>query len=428
MSAPSAPPVAETPVDLESTVARDGSPAPVHARSSRAGRVWAASWRLALATLIGLIAFGTVWPSTDVSGWSDAQFGGRVVGDLLAGLTALSLVPFRHRAPRVVTLVVVVLAAFSTFGVGAAGLAVVSLATRRQVGEIVACGAVFVTTATLTDVLVFRSTEGGTSPWWVVALGLALVYALLALVGVVIGSRRALVASLRERAELVERDQRLREEHARDGERAHLAREMHDVLGHRLSLVALHAGALEYRGRDLDGDETVRAAGVVRAEAHAALADLRDVLGVLRDPTSAGASEVTVTAPPQPTLLDLDALLDETRRAGASVECTVDDETTTRMAQVPPSVGRHAYRVLQEAFTNARRHAPGQPVRASVTVGATDVVRIRIENPLGVDRGPVVDGHGLTGLSERVRLVGGRFDAGVRGDDFVVEADLPWSR
>jgi signal transduction histidine kinase len=201
---------------------------------------------------------------------------------------------------------------------------------------------------------------------------------------------------------------------------------MHDVLGHRLSLVALHAGALEYRGRDLDPDETVAAAAVVRAEAHSALSDLRDVLGVLRDPEAGGASEVTVTAPPQPTLLELDALVTEAREAGSSVTSSIDE--AERLAEVPTAVGRHAYRIVQEALTNARRHAPGQPVRVSVEVAATDAVRLRVTNPVPGTTSENRTGHGLAGLAERVRLVDGRFRAGPDGDEFVVEADLPWTR
>ena len=400
-------------------------------RPSRARRLWAGSWRLGVALLTGLIAFAVVWPSTDMSGWSDARVGASIVGDVLAGSAALVLVPFRHRAPFAVTLVVVGLASFSTLAVGAAALVVVSLATRRRPGEIVAAGVVFVAATVVAELLVFRSWEDGWSAGWAaVALTVvALAYALLALVGVVVGSRRALIASLRERALLVERDQVLREERARDGERAHLAREMHDVLGHRLSLVALHAGALEYRGRDLDPDETVAAAAVVRAEAHSALSDLRDVLGVLRDPEAGGASEVTVTAPPQPTMRELDALVEEARGAGSPVTSVIDD--AARSAEVPTAVGRHAYRIVQEALTNARRHAPGQPVRVTVSVEAvpTDVVRIRVTNPAPdgpSDAGSA--GHGLAGLAERARLVDGRFRAGPDGDDFVVEADLPWTR
>ncbi|WP_396599831.1 sensor histidine kinase [Frigoribacterium sp. R86507] len=406
----------------------DGDGAVGDPRPSRARRLWAGSWRLGVALMTGLVAFAVVWPSTDMSGWSDARVGASIVGDVLAGSAALVLVPFRHRAPFAVTLVVVGLASFSTLAVGAAALAVVSLATRRRPGEIVATGAVFVAATVVAELVVFRSTDDGTSVGWTaVVLGaIVLAYALLALVGVVIGSRRALVSSLRERARLVERDQALREERARDGERAHLAREMHDVLGHRLSLVALHAGALEYRGRDLDPDETVAAAAVVRAEAHSALSDLRDVLGVLRDPEAGGASEVTVTAPPQPTLLELDALVDEAREAGSSVTSSIDD--SERLAEVPTTVGRHAYRIVQEALTNARRHAAGQPIRVSVAVATTDVVRIRVTNPAPDVTTENRTGHGLAGLAERVRLVDGHFRAGPDGDGFVVEADLPWTR
>jgi signal transduction histidine kinase len=202
---------------------------------------------------------------------------------------------------------------------------------------------------------------------------------------------------------------------------------MHDVLGHRLSLVALHAGALEYRGRSLSPEETVEAAGVVRAEAHSALTELRDVLGVLRDPADA----TTGTAPPQPTLRDLPALLDEARRSGADVTGTTDPAS----ADAPDAVGRHAYRVVQEGLTNARRHAAGQPVTVAVDVVRGPALRVRVTNPTAhraeqdtATSGAARAGHGLRGLAERARLLGGSFSAGRDASGtHVVEAVLPWT-
>jgi len=141
----------------------DGEGSAGGAGPSRARRLWAGSWRLSVAVLVGLVSFAVVWPSTDVSGWSDARFGASLVGDVLAGLTALALVPFRHRAPLVVGLVVLALGSFSTLAVGAAVLVVVSLATRRRPGEIVAAGVVFVAATVVAELLVFRSWEDGWS-------------------------------------------------------------------------------------------------------------------------------------------------------------------------------------------------------------------------------------------------------------------------
>lgn len=395
-------------------------------RPSVGHRIWAGSWRLAVATLTGLVLFALVVPTFGDAGWSDARLGATILLDVAAGIVALALVPFRHRAPLVVTLLVVALSAVSTLGAGAAVLAMISLATRRRTVEIAVASAVMLVASLFSDWLT-RTDDG--SPMWQIALIAVIGTALLDAVGIGIGQRRALLASLRERAALLERDQQLLADRAREQERAHLAREMHDVLGHRLSLVTLHAGALEYRGAALTPEETAEAAAIVRAEAHAALTDLRDVLGVLRDPATTGGDDVTGTAPPQPTLTDLPALLDEARRAGAVV--TVTDAVPDASA-VPAAVGRHAYRIVQEALTNARRHAPGQPVAVAVRTVPGPALRVVVTNPLGpAAAAPVAGpsgGHGLRGLAERARLVGGTFCAGAVDGTHEVEAVLPWKQ
>ena len=128
--------------------------------------------------------------------------------------------------------------------------------------------------------------------------------------GLFVRVQRELVLSLRERAATLEAEQRLRVEQAREAERLRIAREMHDVLAHRVSLLSLHAGALEFHP-DASAEEVAEAAGVIRASAHAALEELRDVIGVLREGPPASAPE-----PPQPTLADIPALVEECRAAG----------------------------------------------------------------------------------------------------------------
>jgi len=384
-----------------------------------ARRVWAESWRLVVVALVGLFLFATVWSTTDSGSMSETRLGAHLLVDFVVGVLALVVVPFRRRAPLLVGVLVIAGSTVSTLAVGAAALALVSLAARRRPVEIAIGGGTLVASSVLGEGLY---PSGDDTPMWQIAIAAVVCTALLVAVGIVIGQRRALLDGLRERAALLERDQQLREDRAREQERAHLAREMHDVLGHRLSLVALHAGALEYRGRSLSPDQTVEAAGVVRAEAHSALTELRDVLGVLREPDDV----VPGTAPPQPTLRDLPALLDDARRSGASLTATVDEAATA----APDAVGRHAYRVVQEGLTNARRHAPDQPVTVAVDVLAGPAVRVRVTNP--TDGHPVdgarTAGHGLRGLAERARLVGGAFSAGRDATGtFTVEAVLPWT-
>ncbi|WP_412161280.1 sensor histidine kinase [Curtobacterium flaccumfaciens] len=390
-------------------------------------RVWSQTWRVAVAALTGLLTGGLVWPSMDTRGWSDLHVGALLLGDVGAGLAALVLLPFRHRAPLLITVVIAALSSVSTLAVGAAAIATVSLATRRRAVELAVAGAVLLGATVLYDVVLAPPADD--MPLWQILVAGIVGIALLVVIGIAIGQRRALLLSLRERAALLERDQQLREDRAREQERAHIAREMHDVLGHRLSLVALHAGALEYRGPGLTPDETAAAAGVVRAEAHSALTDLRDVLGVLRDPAATGGDEVTGTAPPQPTLVDLPALLDQARAGGATVRARVDADG----AAVPTALGRHAYRIVQESLTNARRHAPGQPVDVVVETVPGLGVRVVVSNtltdgPAPADASGKTAGHGLRGLAERARLVGGSFRAGSDdGHVHVVEAVLPWT-
>jgi signal transduction histidine kinase len=242
--------------------------------------------------------------------------------------------------------------------------------------------------------------------------------------GMFVRARRQLVVSLRDRAERAEAEQQLRVEQARQAERARIAREMHDVLAHRISLLSLHAGALEFRP-DAPPEEVARAAGVIRASAHQALEDLRAVIGVLRDgPGGDGAPER-----PQPTLADLPALVDESRAAGMRVSFSsslADD------AVVPDGVGRNAYRVVQEGLTNARKHARGSAVDVVVAGSPGEGLEIEIRNRLPVGALAAAAeipgaGTGIVGLAERASLAGGRLEHGrTDAGDYRLWAWLPW--
>jgi signal transduction histidine kinase len=169
--------------------------------------------------------------------------------------------------------------------------------------------------------------------------------------GLFLHYRRQLVESLRDRAARAETEAQLRAEQAQQRARDEIAREMHDVLGHRLSLLSVHAGALEFRP-DADPTEVARAAKVIRENAHQALQDLREVIGVLRAP---------VGELPQPTLADVQQLVAESGRAGMRVSLREEVD-----GPVPDLVGRTTYRIVQEALTNARKHAPGAEVEVQV--------------------------------------------------------------
>ena len=162
---------------------------------------------------------------------------------------------------------------------------------------------------------------------------------------------------------------------------------------------------------------------MIRETAQTALEELRDVIGVLRDEAEEGAVQ-----PPQPTLAQLPALIEESREAGMHVQLNMDE----RSHQVPEAVGRTAYRIVQEGLTNARKHAPGAAVEVSVSTDDAPalIVAVVSRSPIGVPAGRPAEasGAGLVGLAERVSLAGGELKHGPNENgDFVLRAILPWT-
>ncbi|GAA2415414.1 hypothetical protein GCM10010191_27040 [Actinomadura vinacea] len=239
-----------------------------------------------------------------------------------------------------------------------------------------------------------------------------------ALLGLYISARRHVVRGLTERAERAERERHLLAEQARADERARLAAEMHDVVAHRVTLMVLQAGALRVRAPD---EAVRRAAEELRGTGCQALEELRDVIGLLRR-TSEGDDD----APPSEPLPDLSALISESVSVGVPVE--LDEAGDPPLAS--PVVGRTAYRIVQEALTNVRKHAPGARVRVEVRY-RSDGVRLAVRNsaPSGEADAELAgsgSGAGLSGLRERVELIGGTFGSGPSpGGGFRVEASLP---
>ncbi|KAA9084169.1 two-component sensor histidine kinase [Microbacterium radiodurans] len=370
---------------------------------------------MAVAALIGMLAFIVNFGLSVDAGADDMslRFGGRVLLDVAVGLCAVPLLLLRRHAPVTAAIVLAACGTVSAFAVPAALLALASLSTRRRPREIGTVAGVWmlgVLVIALTGFdLVGIPVTGGDL---VVTVGIvALVLAGVVAVGVSIGARRALMASLRERAQLVAEDQRLREAAARDHERARIAHEMHDVLAHRLSLTAMHASALRHRA-DLDPAERRAAVETVDDNARGALRDLREILTVVRDPDSSTPDR------PQPTLADLDALV---RDENVRLERAVD---TSGLALV---VSRHAYRIVQECLTNARRHAPGMPVVVRIDGTPGDELRIAVSNDLQAPPPPAAEhGFGLVGVNERARSIGGSVTIDPGPDEFRVSATLPW--
>ena len=258
--------------------------------------------------------------------------------------------------------------------------------------------------------------HGTTTGTIVGVLGVAAVYTAIPLtVGLVSWAKG-------ERVRLAGEQHELRAEMARREERARIAREMHDVLGHRLSLLSLQAGALEVT-TDEDAP-AAEAARTVRTTAKQSLDDLRQVIGVLREnPTSDPAP--TAAPPPQPTLADIPELISGARQAGLAVNATI---MLDQAVAAPPQVATGAYRILQEALTNVLRHSPGVPADVTVRGGPGVGLAIQVVNPLHPQPPPSPgSGTGLTGVHERAILLGGRMGAGPTDQRvFVLQVWLPW--
>jgi signal transduction histidine kinase len=337
--------------------------------------------------------------------------------DLVGGAVASLALWWRRRWPVAVALFVLPFNAYSSSSTIAGAIALFTVAVHRR-----AAVAIVLAAAGLALTPIYNSVHPEEDiPYWV-----NFVISLLAVAGVVawgmfVRARRQLVLSLRERAERAEAEQQLRVEQARQHERARIAREMHDVLAHRISLLSLHAGALEFRP-DAPSEEVARAAGVIRASAHDALEDLRTVIGVLREGAEGDDSER-----PQPTLADLPALIDESRAAGMQVRY---DWQLPDPAAVPAAAGRSAYRIVQEGLTNARKHAHGSAVGVTVEGATGEGLTIEVRNrlPVGVAAAAIPGtGTGIVGLAERASLAGGRLEHGrTAAGDYRLWAWLPW--
>jgi signal transduction histidine kinase len=337
--------------------------------------------------------------------------------DTVLGLVGSLAIWWRRRWPVGMALVTLVISTFSVTTGAVQIIAYFTLAVHRRFAIAGPFGLAFV----VGGVIYFEVHPDrelgrlGSLIFTVVFLGAVLAW------GMFVRARRQLVLSLRDRAERAEAEQQLRITQARQVERTRIAREMHDVLAHRISLLSLHAGALEFRP-DASPEEITRAAGVIRASAHQALDDLREVIGVLREEPDVAPER------PQPTLADLPALVAESREAGVRVSLRTE---VTDPAAAPAAVGRGTYRIVQEGLTNARKHAPGARVSVTVTGGPGDGLNVAVRNRGPIGPGPVPPipgtGTGLIGLAERTSLAGGRLRHGRTTDgDFQLTAWLPW--
>ncbi|WP_406508276.1 sensor histidine kinase [Streptomyces sp. NBC_00212] len=267
------------------------------------------------------------------------------------------------------------------------------------------------------------------------------------LYGLYIGARRRLMESLRERADSLERELSLladraeeRAEWARTEERTRIAREMHDVVAHRVSLMVVHAAALQAVARK-DPEKAVKNAALVGDMGRQALTELREMLGVLRAadqrpvavrvapvPLAAvgvAAAAAAAAAEEGPCLADIEALVGQSREAGMVVELMVQGEARGYDALVEQT----AYRVVQEALTNVHKHAAGAKVMVRLARREAEVA-MQVENGpadgVTEDAGLPSGGNGLVGMRERVTALGGVFVSGATdAGGFRVSAVLP---
>ncbi|MEU4528566.1 histidine kinase [Micromonospora ureilytica] len=372
------------------------------------------TWRsvpVAVTTVaIGVLVATMLWSATRSSS------AGLVGVDVGLAVAALALVPVVVRRPQVGGVLAGLLVALSPVATPVASFAVLFTARNRPFRQAVAVAVVGVAGEAVQAF--WRPVPSLPYGWRLLLMAIA--YAALLGWGTWAQARNALLAALRDRARRAEQEQERRVGEARAAERNRIAREMHDVLAHRLSLLAAAAGAMEYRP-DAPPERLSAAAGVIRASAHHALDELREVITLLRSDDA----ESPTDAPPGQTLADLPRLVDEARAAGQQIE--VDDPLGPPV-EIPPTVGRTAYRIAQEALTNARKHAAGQPVRLVLGGAPGAGLSIAVSNPTTPDSGATGSaGTGLIGLAERAALSGGRVahhvDAAGR---FHLSAWLPW--
>ncbi|WP_415952787.1 sensor histidine kinase [Streptomyces sp. KLOTTS4A1] len=430
------------------------------ARHEAAGGPWWWERRRSAVFDVGLAAVSAA--ECAVEGYAFAERGGLPVGvGVLVGLVVGSVLVLRRRWPIVVVLVSIAVAPAS-MGLLLTVIGLYSLAASdvpRRITGVLAGMLLLGTLAVLWVRMVQDQDQLHFGGWFVPFVAVLMSLGLTGpsvLLGLYVGARRRLMESLRERADSLERELQLlaeraeeRAEWARGEERTRIAREMHDVVAHRVSLMVVHAAALQAVARK-DPEKAVRNAALVGDMGRQALTELREMLGVLRahepaaepvpepapDPAdapplaavgaAAAAAAVRAETEQGPCLAEVDTLVDQSRAAGMAVDLSVDGEPAAYGGEVEQT----AYRVIQEGLTNVHKHAPGAKtwVRLAHRPGE---VAMQVENgpsPEGAVDGARLPsgGNGLVGMRERVTALGGVFVAGPtdRGG-FRVSAVIP---
>lgn len=385
---------------------------------------------------------GMVLMNLDIEEYSPsfAEYGPYICTGFAVGVLGIIALPFAlEHQPRELSDVdyagstrsfiagcIVLLGSSSYFGAVSGVVAFISMVSRRSTSRSVAAVACFVAAFAIDTI--FNPYMSWDEIGWVGAIFVVVVM----VAGLLMGQKRANLREKRWRVEQQARmnreEMRAKVERARQEERENIARDMHDTLSHRLSLVAIHAGALSYPREGVPAEFT-DAARTIRTEAQNAVEDLRTVLSALREDLS------------QDPRSGLEELVAAAREAGTEVTVTYADGAGPDVFTGLSTMAQHAvHRAVQEGLTNARKHALGQPVSITVreTSGAVD---IEMRNPVsrgtpGAATGNGADtsgGYGLVGLRERVELSGGRMSIaanqespeGKEGEEFGWSIQLP---
>ncbi|MFF6793056.1 sensor histidine kinase [Streptomyces filamentosus] len=408
---------------------------------------------------VGLALVSAVECAAEGVAFAGRAGGPEALGALLGFLVG-SVLLVRRRWPITVVLVSIAVApAEMGFLMGVVGLYTLAASEvpRRYTAVLagMATVAVFVVTAVeMRRDIAAQADDFDPSTWYVPVMALFMTLGLNAppvLFGLYIGARRRLMESLRERADSLEQELSLladraeqRAQWARQEERRRIAREMHDVVAHRVSLMVVHAAALQAVALK-DPQKAVRNAALVGDMGRQALTELREMLGVLREEAvpAASASAAPAAVPlaavgraaaaaaeaaAGPGLDAVEGLCEESRLAGAVVELVVLGEAGEPGAY-PPEVERTAYRVVQEALTNVHKHAPGAAVVVRLAHRGAEVA-MQVENGPSdagaADAGLPSGGNGLVGMKERVSRLGGVFVSGpTDAGGFKVSAVIP---
>ncbi|SER41646.1 Signal transduction histidine kinase [Streptomyces sp. yr375] len=416
--------------------------------AARGGPLWWTRWRsAAFDWSLGVVSA----VECAVEGIPFARDAGipTVVG-VVFGLLAGSVLVVRRKWPIAVVLVAIaVTPAQMGFLMGIVGLYTLAASElpRRMIVSL--AGMQLVGTLIVTFVRVRQSMARGTltlGDWFVPFAAIATSLGLTApplLLGLYIGAWRRLMESLRERADSLERELQLlaeraeeRAEWARGEERTRIAREMHDVVAHRVSLMVVHAAALQAIAPK-DPEKAVRNAALVGDMGRQALTELREMLGVLR---SGGPRERSASVPlvavavaavavegDGPSLGELEELVGQSAAAGMVVELSVEGETRS----YAPEIEQTAYRVVQEALTNVHKHAAGAKTRVRLAHRVAEIA-MQVENGPPPEVGSASaaglpsGGNGLVGMKERVVALGGVFVSGpTEAGGYRVSAVIP---